>query len=318
MTFWTNKAVFITGASGLVGSHLTRRLIDAGADVTILLRDKLQGSPLFDFIGQVNEINGDIRNADLVSRVIHEYEIEYIFHLAAQAIVKIGEADPLTAFDTNVGGVANVLEAARTSKKVRHAIIATSDKAYGVMKYGRPYKEDDALYGINVYEATKTCADIWAQSYLKEYEIPISIARCGNIYGGGDLNWSRLVPNTIRRLMNGKSPVVWGTGNETRDFIYVSDVVDGYMALVERESLGAMNFGTGKPTTVLEVISAICERFGRPPLWEVKDKEVGEIDFQVLDVTRAAVELEWQACVPLDEGLDKTVEWYRRYFNDRS
>lgn len=314
MSFWLNKHVFITGAGGLVGSHLTRRLVNAGANVTILLRDELHGSPLNDIIEQVSRVRGDVRNFPLVQRVVHEYEIEYIFHLAAQAIVGVGQAEPEETIATNVMGAVNIMGAARGSKKVRHVVIASSDKAYGEMKYGRAYREDDALYAINVYEASKMCADVMAQSYLKEYGQSIAIARCGNIYGAGDMNWNRLVPNTIRRLVNGQAPVIWGTGNETRDFIYVEDVVDGYMALVERDARGAMNFGTGKATTVCEMIGKICERFGRPALWEMRAKEVGEIDFQVLDATRAAVELEWQPKVSLEDGLNETVDWYRKYF----
>ena len=206
-----------------------------------------------------------------------------------------------------------VLDAVRTYGRVRSCVVASSDKAYGELCEQRAYIESDPLNGLHPYEASKSCGDLLAQTYLKSYNLPVGFARCGNIYGGGDLNWNRLIPNTIRRIIRGKRPVIYGTGYEIRDFFYVEDAVSAYLALGEQAGLNAFNFSSEREATVIETIKTICEVMGYDADIEIGNNSQGEIFYQHLDCKRAERELNWKARYSFEEGIARTVDWYKNY-----
>ena len=308
-----DKRVLITGATGFVGSYLTERLLDCGASVTTIVRDYRPDSCFIDqdTFQECNVIHGDLMDRQLIERVLAEYEIEYIFHLAAQTVVSIANTAPYPTLQNNMFTTLNVLEAMRINGKVQHAIIASSDKAYGELAERRQYVETDAVQGIHPYDCSKSCTDLIAQTYLNYYRLPIAISRCGNIYGGGDTNWSRLIPNTIRRILRGKLPTVWGSGAETRDYLYVEDAVNAYMLLAEKQATGAYNFSTGTELTVKRVIEQICKVMDVPVQYDVLGNTVGEISYQWLDSTKARDNLGWKPKYSFAEGLRRTVKWYK-------
>jgi CDP-glucose 4,6-dehydratase len=307
---WLDRRVFVTGATGLVGQWLTRALIAKGANLVLLVRD---GVPvMFDFAHSCNIIRGDVTDQPLMERILNEYDVEAIYHLAAMSIVQYGNELPREAYRTNVLGTVSLLEAARNVKPGARIAIASSDKAYGEADH-LPYTEDTPLRGRNPYDCSKTCQDLIAQSYQLTQGLNVAISRCGNIYGGGDLNWNRLIPNTIRRLIRGDAPVVYGTGDETRDLFYVEDVVAAYLTLIERNASGPYNFSTGEELTVRSVIETICRLMDKPVHYQTLNQMRGQIPNQVLDSTRARTELGWQPLYSLEDGLRLTIEWYREY-----
>jgi len=319
--FWQGRRVFVTGATGLVGSWLCAWLIDAGARVVGLVRDADPQSPLFssgDHL-RMSIVSGDLADLGTVERAIVEHETETVFHLGAQAIVAVGEALPIETFESNIRGTYNLLEACRRhSKLVHRVVVASSDKAYGAQER-LPYTEDMPLQGRRPYEVSKSCADLLAQSYFDTYALPVAIARCGNIYGGGDLNWSRLIPDTIRAAVLGKPPVLRSNGRYVRDYVYVKDVVGAYTVLAEalddRTLHGqAFNFSPERPYSVLEVVKAIQEQMpatAHPPV--ILDVAQGEIESQYLDSSKARRLLSWSARYSFAEGLAETIEWYRDF-----
>ena len=228
--FWKNRSVFITGASGLLGSWLTRDLLQKGAHIVALVRDWVPESALLSSadLKSVTVVRGDVCDGSLLARALCEYEIETVFHLAAQAIVGTARANPKSTFEINVGGTVNLLEAARQAPRVKQILIASSDKAYGAHD-ALPYNEDTPLRGRHPYDCSKSCADLIAQSYAWTYGLPVGITRCGNLYGGGDLNWNRLIPGTIRSVFEGNAPVIRSDGKFTRDYLYVEDGVSAYV-----------------------------------------------------------------------------------------
>jgi CDP-glucose 4,6-dehydratase len=255
-----------------------------------------------------------------VERAIVTHEVDTVFHLGAQTIVSSARRTPRATFETNVRGTWNVLEAGRVhADQVQAVVVASSDKAYGEQS-SLPYTEESSLVGVQPYEASKSCADLIATSYAVTYDLPVAIARCGNIFGGGDLNWSRIVPGTIRSLVNGEQPVLRSDGTFKRDYLHVDDVVHAYRclagALDRKEAWGrAYNFSDEHPLTVWEMYEAVCRAMGAEgvePL--VLDRAAGEIHDQYLDATRARTELDWQPAVALEAGLTRTVDWYRRFF----
>src|ERR1017187_8594630 len=234
-TFWKDRSVLVTGGTGLLGSWIVSRLIEAGAQVVCLVRGWVPQSELVRSgrIEQVNTVRGDVSDRDLIERTLGEYEVEVVFHLAAQTIVGIANRNPVSTFATNIGGTRNVLEACRRSPKVTSIVVASSDKAYGVQKQ-LPYDETMPLQGRHPYDVSKSCADLIAQTYAVSYGMPIAITRCGNFYGGGDLNWNRVVPGTIRSVLRGERPVVRSDGEFVRDYFYIEDGAAAYMLLAER------------------------------------------------------------------------------------
>lgn len=310
MSAWLDKRVFITGATGLVGKCLTNELIQRGANPVILVRDGV--ADMWQFVETCTIIRGDVRDQALLERVLNEYDIDNVYHLAAQADVTFANDHPGNTFSTNVMGTVSLLEAARRVKPSAMIVIASSDKAYGESDK-LPYTEDARLEGRNPYDCSKSCADLVALSYLHTFGMRIAITRCGNIYGGGDLDFKRLVPNTVRRLLRGQTPVIYGCGTETRDFFYVKDVVGAYLTLAEKDARGPYNFSMGDEITVKRMIETICQLMGAPVHIQTLNNPHGMIAHQVLDSSRARQELGWQPGYTLEAGLQETIEWYREW-----
>lgn len=323
MKNWQDKRVLVTGATGLVGSWLIQRLLNEGASVTALILDSDPLSELFRSgnISKISVVNGDLADYSAVNRSVVNLENEYIFHLGAQTIVGTALINPVDTFISNIQGTWNVLEATRNSKGlVKSVMVASSDKAYGTAKT-LPYSESMPLHGVGPYDVSKSCTDLIAQSYGKTYQLPIVIARCGNIYGGGDLNWSRIVPGSMRSLLSDQTPIIRSNGKFIRDYIYVEDAVDAYMHMADAASatkiLGeAYNFSRNEPISVLEIYRAISEEVKEKYIApKVLDSVKSEIINQYLDSTKAREELGWVSKISLTEGLRRTHQWYADYFN---
>jgi CDP-glucose 4,6-dehydratase len=316
--FWRERRVFVTGATGIVGSWLVRELLDHGARVAVLVRDADPQSELIRSrdIDRCNVFNGCVEDFWTLERAISLHEAEYVFHLAAQTIVGVAHRNPFTTFETNVRGTYNLLEVCRMhGSLVRGVIVASSDKAYGEVD-ALPYTETMPLRGRHPYEVSKSCTDLIAASYAHSYGVPVTIARCGNIYGGGDLNWSRIVPGTVRAALRGERPSLRSDGTFRRDYIYVKDVVRAYMLLGERASDPAVrgeafNFSDESPLAVLDIVRAIGRVMGSELDPEIRDIALGEIRDQYLDASKARRTLRWKATYDLDTGLRETVAWYR-------
>lgn len=313
-SFWKDKRVFITGITGLLGSSLSNRLKEYGAFIVGLIRDRVWNSP-FSWRG-INIVHGELTDYYLIERAINEYEIDTIFHLGAQTIVETANRSPLSTFESNIRGTYNILEASRRlSSLVKRIIVASSDKAYGEHKE-LPYKEDYPLMGRHPYDCSKSCADLIAQCYIHTYHLPIAIARCGNIYGGGDMNFNRLIPGTILSFLKKERPIIRSDGSPKRDYIYVEDIVDGFLALGENlESQEAFNFGNETPFTVLEVVERIAKIMKAEDLPPVIFGETrGEIRNQYLSCKKARERLGFSPKYTLEEGLSLTIEWYEKWF----
>ncbi|MFN0065138.1 MAG: GDP-mannose 4,6-dehydratase [Chlamydiales bacterium] len=319
MNFWQNRSVFITGATGLIGYHLTQALVDVGALVTALVRDNDPQTELFRtaLYTKVAIVNGSLET-DVVERVIVEQEIDTIFHLGAQTIVGRAKRHPLQTFESNIRGTYLLLEAFRRQRDfVRTCIVASTDKAYG-SSAKLPYTENTPLKGEYPYDVSKTCCDLIAQSYAKTYDLPLSIVRCGNIFGGGDLNFSRIVPGTIRSLLNGERPIIRSDGTLLRDYFYVKDAVSGYLQLAQSGvSNEAFNFGSTRPCTVLEITRKISELMESDLKPIILDEASCEIKEQYLCCEKAKKILDWKPCYTLEEGLQETIAWYEAFIQKR-
>jgi CDP-glucose 4,6-dehydratase len=318
MGFWRDKSVLLTGATGLLGGWLARRLVHNGANLVCLVRDWI---PQSEFVrtGQlecVSVVRGDISERDVLERVLGEYEVEVVFHLAAQAIVGIANSDPVSTFESNIRGTWNLLEACRRSALVKAIVVASSDKAYGDHTE-LPYHEDMPLNGRHPYDVSKACADLIAQTYATTFDLPVGITRCGNFYGGGDLNWNRVVPGTIRSVIRGERPIIRSDGQYTRDYFYVEDGAAASMLLAERlisnpELAGmAFNFSHENQLTVVQLVQKILEKMGSDLTPDVQNRPLKEIRRQYLSAQRARQMLNWAPEFTLDEGLERTIAWYR-------
>jgi len=318
--FWRDRVTLVTGASGLLGGWLVQRLLDAGADVVCLLRDWVPQSELVQsgVMARASVVRGDVRDQALLERVLGEYEVNTVFHLAAQTIVGIANRNPVSTFESNIGGTWALLEACRRSPTVKSIVTASSDKAYGDNDT-LPYDEATPLAGRHPYDASKSCADLIAQSYAATWGLPLAVTRCGNFYGGGDLNWNRIVPGTIRSVIRGERPVIRSDGEYVRDYFYIEDGAAAYMQLAEQliarpELAGrAYNFSNQEPLTVNEIVARILKLMGAGLTPEVQNQTVNEIRRQYLDATRAREELGWQPEYDLETGLGRTIEWYRKF-----
>jgi CDP-glucose 4,6-dehydratase len=317
---WRDRRVFVTGATGLLGGWLVQALLARGAHVVGLVRDSVPRSRLTAerVIDRIDVVWGDVTDFLSVERALAEYEIECVFHLAAQAIVGIANRSPLSTFDTNVRGTWNVLEASRRQPTVKRVIVASSDKAYGAQTR-LPYEETSPLQGGHPYDVSKSCADLIAQSYWTSFGLPVAITRCGNLFGGGDLNWNRLVPGTIRAVLRDGAPLIRSNGRFIRDYLYVEDAVDAYLtvaeALGESDAVAGQGFNVsyGEPQSVLELVARILALMGRPDLQpSVLGEAPNEIAEQYLDATRLRTRLGWKPRVGLEDGLQHTIAWYRR------
>ncbi|MDQ1301930.1 MAG: CDP-glucose 4,6-dehydratase [Chloroflexota bacterium] len=323
--FWQDRRVFVTGATGLLGSWLTRRLHEAGADVVCLVRDWVPQSELARarLIEQVKVVRGDVCDQALLERVLGEYEVEAVFHLAAQTIVGIANRNPVSTFESNIRGTWTLLEACRRSPAVKQIVVASSDKAYGDQAK-LPYDESTPLQGRHPYDVSKSCADLIAQTYAVTYGTPVAITRCGNFYGGGDLNWNRIVPGTIRAILRGQRPVIRSDGNYVRDYFYIEDGAAAYMQLAEAlasrpELRGeAFNFSNEIQVTALALAQRILRLMDSDLLPEVRNEASNEIRHQYLSAAKARRVLGWQPLFTLDGGLDRTIKWYREFLRQVS
>jgi CDP-glucose 4,6-dehydratase len=325
MSFWNNKSVLVTGATGLVGSWLVRDLLVKGARVTALVLDSDPSSQLIrsgDY-NLISVVNGDLRNYKDVSRAVFINECTDVFHLGAQTIVGTALQDPISTFESNIQGTWNVMEVARQSNgAVKSVVVASSDKAYGASDQ-LPYLENFPLHGDGPYDVSKSCTDLVAQSYGCTYGVPVTIARCGNIYGGGDLNWSRIVPGTIRDLLNNKRPVLRSDGTFMRDYVHVDDVVSAYLRLSEvsqSKNLNgeAFNFSRDEPLSVLELYREISITVtGKYVEPEIKNSAKSEIKDQHLSNRKAHSILGWKSSMNLQNGLEKTFNWYRTFLESK-
>lgn len=323
-SFWRDRSVLVTGATGLLGSWLVPRLVDAGTNVVCLVRDWVPQSELVrsGYLERVTTVRGDVEDRNVVERALGEYEVEVVFHLAAQTIVGIANRNPVSTFATNIGGTWNLLEACRRSPKVRSIVVASSDKAYGDQE-SLPYSESMPLQGRHPYDVSKSCADLIAQTYANTYSLPIAITRCGNFYGGGDLNWNRVVPGTIRSVLRGERPVIRSDGEFVRDYFYIEDGAAAYMLLAERLFSDptlrgqAFNFSNESQVSVLELVDTILRKMKSQLRPEILNQASHEIRHQYLSAERARTVLQWRPHFTLDTGLDRTLDWYREFLGVR-
>ncbi len=320
---WKDRPVFVTGCTGLLGSWLCKELIARKANVVGLIRDWVPGSVLINdrYIDRMATVRGDLNDFSLIERALNEYEIDTVFHLGAQTIVEIANRNPLSTFETNIKGTWNVLEATRRVPTVKKIIMASSDKAYGDQPV-LPYSEDTPLQGTHPYDVSKSCADLIAKTYHTTYGTPVCVTRCGNFYGGGDINFNRVVPGTIRSLLNDEQPVIRSDGSYIRDYFYVEDGVNAYLHLAEKmENKNihgeAFNFSNELQITVLELVKKIISLMGKE---DIEPKILGiaknEIKHQYLSAKKAREVLGWSPKYTLDEGLLRTIQWYSKFLKE--
>jgi CDP-glucose 4,6-dehydratase len=318
--FWRDRPTFVTGATGLVGGWLVKRLVAAGADVVCLVRDWVPQSVLVcdRLWDRVRVVRGDVTAQPLLERALGEYEIDTVIHLAAQTIVGIANRNPVSTLESNIAGTWRLLEACRRSPAVRQIVLASSDKAYGDQPE-LPYDESTALQGEHPYDVSKSCADLIGRMYAVTYDLPVTITRCGNFFGGGDLNWNRIVPGTIRSIVRGERPVIRSDGKYLRDYFYVEDGAAAYMLLAERLNADrtlagqAFNFSNEEPLTVAELVERVRTVMDSSLEPEIRNEARHEILAQSLSAEKARRTLGWRPLFTLDEGLTRTVEWYRSY-----
>jgi CDP-glucose 4,6-dehydratase len=314
---WRGKKLFVTGGNGFLGSWLVKRLVAEGAELSCLICEDLPGSVYSreKLDKQVHVVPGRLEDTELIHRTIREGKFDAVFHLAAQAIVGVANRDPVPTFQSNILGTWNLLEACRLVG-VRAIVVASSDKAYGDSN-NLPYREDHPLRGIHPYDVSKSCADLLAGTYHETYKLPVTITRCGNIIGGGDLNWNRIVPGTIQSLLRGECPIVRSDGMFVRDYVYVEDIVDAYVligaATYEGKFHGhAWNVSNDQPVNVLRVVDSlrkICQREDLLP--DIRNEASHEIRKQYLDSSNIRQHLGWKPGHDLEAALRKSVEWYR-------
>jgi len=319
VSFWRNRNVLVTGATGLLGSWLAEELAGRGARLTCLVRDWVPESRLLTggILDRMNTVRGELEDLTVLVRALNEYEIDSVFHVGAQTIVGTAARSALSTFEANIRGTWNLLEACRSSKLVQRVLVASSDKAYGAHEK-LPYTEDFALQGRAPYDVSKSCADLLCFSYFHTYDTPVAVTRCGNLYGGGDLNFNRLIPGTIRSALQNEPPIIRSDGTYVRDYFYVRDAVDAYLSLAERMPAAgiageAFNFGNEKPVSVMDVVGTILRLMGQASLQpRVLNEASHEIPRQYLDCSKARRLLEWSPRHGLEDGLRETIEWYRQ------
>lgn len=317
---WKNKKVLVTGATGLLGSWLTEALVAEGASVVIFVRDWVPESLLLtsSALAKVTIIRGDLTDIAAVERALNEYEIDTVFHLGAQTIVGTANRSPLSSFESNIKGTWTLLEACRHLGTVQRIVVASTDKAYGAQTI-LPYTEEMPLLASHPYDVSKACADLIAQAYYATYKLPLAITRCGNIYGGGDLNFNRIIPGTIRSLLFQERPLIRSDGKYIRDYIYIKDVITGYLLLAENLHRSdvqgqAFNFSTNNRLSVLDVVASLTALMKSSLQPDIQNTATGEIKAQYLSSEKAARVLGWKAHYLLEEGLQETIAWYTTFF----
>lgn len=318
--YWVGRKVFVTGCSGLLGSLLTHELIERGAEVVGLIRDWVPSSRLVTdgTVNRMTLVRGDIEDIEVLERVLSEYEIQSVFHLAAQAIVGTANRNPIPTFKSNIAGSWNLFDACRRVTSIEAVVVASSDKAYGTPDK-LPYDESMPMNGCHPYDVSKSCTDLLARTYYATYGLGICITRCGNFFGGGDLNFNRIIPGTIRSVLKEQRPIIRSDGTMVRDYIYVRDVVDAYLMLAEAMQDSsihgeAFNFSTESNHNVLELTQRILQVMGRTDLEPVVLNEASnEIQDQYLSAEKARTVLGWEPRFTLDDALAETVDWYRAF-----
>jgi CDP-glucose 4,6-dehydratase len=319
-SFWLDRPTLVTGATGLVGGFVVQHLLEKGANVVSLIRDWVPQCALMQSgaVENVTTVHGELEDKELLERVLNEYEIVTVLHLAAQAVVGVANRNPVSTFESNVKGTWRLLEACRRAPTVKQIVVASSDKAYGDQE-NLPYQEDMPLRARNPYDVSKACADLIAQSYAHTFDMPVAISRCGNFYGEGDLNWNRIVPGTIRSALRKNQPVIRSDGTFIRDYLYVDDGALAYLLLAEKLADNpdlkghAFNFSTETPLSVLEITQKILSLMQSDLQPDIQDVAKNEIERQFLSARKAQEMLGWQPQYTLDMGLKKTIEWYESF-----
>ncbi len=322
--YWKNKNVFITGCTGLLGSWMVKYLVDLNANVTGLIRDWVPRSKLVsdNSLEKINVVRGCVEDYFVLERTLNEYEIEVVFHLAAQSIVGTANRSPLSTFETNIRGTWNILEAARRTQTVKRVIIASSDKAYGD-QLKLPYDESMPLEGRHPYDVSKSCADLISRMYFETYNLAVCVTRCGNFYGGGDLNFNRIIPGTIRSILNNEAPVIRSDGTFIRDYFYIEDAVLAYLLLAEKmenkEIHGeSFNFSNENQIKVIELVEIILNLMSSNLKPRILNIASNEIRHQYLSAKKAKETLGWKPKFSIEEGLKKTIAWYKEFFKINS
>jgi CDP-glucose 4,6-dehydratase len=325
MTFWTDRSVFVTGATGLLGSHLTEELLGRGARVTVLVRDWVPDSRTVSSgtLSRCQVVRGELEDHATLLRALNEYEIDTVFHLGAQTIVGTASRSAMSTFESNIRGTWCLLEAAKQcGKRIQRVVVASSDKAYGAHDV-LPYTEDAPLQGRFPYDVSKSCTDLISFSYWHTYGVPLAVTRCGNLFGAGDLNFNRLIPGTIRSALLDERPLIRSDGTFVRDYFYVRDAVAAYLLLAERMPADAItgeafNFGTETPLTVLEVVDRVLAVMGKQSLEPViLGEATHEIPKQFLDCAKARARMQWRPTYTFEEGVRDAVAWYAQWLAER-
>ena len=308
--------VLITGGTGFLGSHITKRIIDEVESVTIATTSIRQQTTLKSLgvdIDKINLVKGDVRDFDFLRLLFNEYEFDTVFHLGALSEVKKCQPDPKLAFDINVGGTVNVLEACRMYGKVKAVIVSSSDKAYGSGRL--PYLEEQSLNGVGTYEVSKSATDLIARSFYSNYNVPVVVTRCSNLYGGGDMNFSRDIPNNIKKILNGERPMIWkGSEESIREFLYIDDAVSAYLSLaknIDKTKGQAYNIGSGEKITIKELLQQLLILMDSDLKIKYVHKDFPEISHQYLDSDKIHGDIGWKAEVSLREGLGKSIKNYK-------
>ena len=322
LSYWFQRNVFVTGASGFLGSWICSKLLDLKANVIALVRDHVPQSRLNSEKLKVTRVQGCLEDYRTLERILNEYEIQTIFHLGAQTIVGTANRSPISTFESNIRGTYNLLEACRNTKTIKNVVIASSDKAYGEQSK-LPYNESFPLQGSHPYDVSKSCSDLIARSYFLSFQMPVCITRCGNFYGGGDLNFNRLIPGTVRYILNGESPIIRSNGKFIRDYLYIEDAVSAYFQLaecMENQSIHgeSFNFSNEIQKTTLEIVEMILDFMERNDLKPIiLGQATNEIPEQYLSAEKARNVLNWEHQFSLKDGIEKTISWYKKFLQKK-